>query len=727
MINLSIKYYATEEYVDAKVASAGGSSVLPEAGASQYLTTDEFGNVQWEDKLLYKGNRTVHIIHSDDATDHGEGVDYGRYSITLSLSAAGHVNPSPQSTISYPLTIYFDGEPYTVSGRALPAVFYNPTSKIVQLMLSNASKGITMGMSFDEPGEHILIIENGEDFYTKLDYGHMPDGYPTVMQNYTALTGVTARGTISDDGQIYSYDFSNLQLKHKQLYRVKFNQIDYFVTAHEIDTEHIVIGDAAIPYTTPPFYIIYDTVALKSTLYWNASGEANVLVSVVKIEDVLTPMDEKFLPETVASKEYVDEAIANIDVGTIGLTVDTELSTTSTNPVQNKVIADAMVGKKTTGTIYTINEEQVTAAVCAEVFNDYINNIASGRYAHAEGNGTQATGDNSHAEGYESIASGGNAHAEGQMTTASGFHSHTEGQISTASGAGSHAEGYQTRAEGGYSHAEGNQTTASGVGSHAEGYQTRAEGGYSHASGRGTIAHTTYEYAIGQYNVTSGCTTTIGAETSTNVRGASATVYRLKSEPTVDQTTGFFVIGEYEQISHTQIQAGDILVSSVTTGQTSYSKVTSVTSSVSSQTRYMYMPVTIVGEVVFVVGNGTSDSKRSNAHTIDWNGNGWYQGDVYVGGTNQDDGEKLAKMSDLELLANDFSTKADREHNHNDVYYTEAEIDTLLSEMASIERGGTGQTSIVDTTYVEPRYRASALVATETTPTENGVITWVYE
>ena len=211
------------------------------------------------------------------------------------------------------------------------------------------------------------------------------------------------------------------------------------------------------------------------------------------------------------------------------------------------------------------------------------------------------------------------------------------------------------------------------------------------------------------------------------MRGASATVYRLKSEPTVDQTTGFFVIGEYEQISHTQIQAGDILVSSVTTGQTSYSKVTSVTSSVSSQTRYMYMPVTIVGEVVFVVGNGTSDSKRSNAHTIDWNGNGWYQGDVYVGGTNQDDGEKLAKMSDLELLANDFSTKADREHNHNDVYYTEAEIDTLLSEMASIERGGTGQTSIVDTTYVEPRYRASALVATETTPTENGVITWVYE
>lgn len=316
MINLSIKYYATEEYVDAKVASAGGASILPKAGTSQYLTTDEFGNVQWEDKLLYKGNRTVHIIHSDDATDRGEDDDFGRYSISLSLSAAGHVNPSPASTISYPLTIYFDGEPCIVTGRVLPLVLSNPTSKIIYLALSNTNKGITMGMHFDEPGEHILIIENGEDFYTKLDYGHMPDGYPTVMQNYTALTGVTARGTISDDGQIYSYDFSNLQLEHKQLYRVKFNQIDYFATAHEIDTEHIVIGDAAIPYTTPPFCIIYDTVALKSTLYWNASGEANVPVSVVKIEDVLTPLDEKFLPETVATKAWVEALIGGIENGT---------------------------------------------------------------------------------------------------------------------------------------------------------------------------------------------------------------------------------------------------------------------------------------------------------------------------------------------------------------------------------------------------------------------------
>ena len=40
-----------------------------------------------------------------------------------------------------------------------------------------------------------------------------------------------------------------------------------------------------------------------------------------------------------------------------------------------------------------------------------------------------------------------------------------------------------------------------------------------------------------------------------------------------------------------------------------------------------------------IVGNGTDDENRSNAHTVDWNGNGWFKGEVLVGGTNQYDEE----------------------------------------------------------------------------------------
>ena len=44
-----------------------------------------------------------------------------------------------------------------------------------------------------------------------------------------------------------------------------------------------------------------------------------------------------------------------------------------------------------------------------------------------------------------------------------------------------------------------------------------------------------------------------------------------------------------------------------------------------------------------IVGNGSADDARSNAHTLDFEGNAWYAGDVYVGstsGTNKDAGSK---------------------------------------------------------------------------------------
>ena len=52
-----------------------------------------------------------------------------------------------------------------------------------------------------------------------------------------------------------------------------------------------------------------------------------------------------------------------------------------------------------------------------------------------------------------------------------------------------------------------------------------------------------------------------------------------------------------------------------------------------------------------IVGNSTS-STHSNAHTLDWNGNAWYAGDIKLGGTGQDDPlafSLLDKITALEL------------------------------------------------------------------------------
>lgn len=64
------------------------------------------------------------------------------------------------------------------------------------------------------------------------------------------------------------------------------------------------------------------------------------------------------------------------------------------------------------------------------------------------------------------------------------------------------------------------------------------------------------------------------------------------------------------------------------------------------------------GKYVFIVGNapigddGYVDGEQSsNAHTIDWNGNAWFQGEIKVGGTGQDD--QAAKVVATETYVDD--------------------------------------------------------------------------
>lgn len=77
------------------------------------------------------------------------------------------------------------------------------------------------------------------------------------------------------------------------------------------------------------------------------------------------------------------------------------------------------------------------------------------------------------------------------------------------------------------------------------------------------------------------------------------------------------------------------------------------------------------GKYVHIVGNGVGADKRSNAHTLDWEGNAWFSGDVYTGstsGTNRDEGSKKLASEDyvdnavgssvftVELVANEDGT-----------------------------------------------------------------------
>lgn len=85
----------------------------------------------------------------------------------------------------------------------------------------------------------------------------------------------------------------------------------------------------------------------------------------------------------------------------------------------------------------------------------------------------------------------------------------------------------------------------------------------------------------------------------------------------------------------------------VASGTNSHAEGTQTKASSTSQhAQGKYNIEDTAGTYAHIVGNGTNTA-RSNAHTLDWKGNGWFAGDVYVGGTSQTAGEKLAKQSEL--------------------------------------------------------------------------------
>ena len=194
---------------------------------------------------------------------------------------------------------------------------------------------------------------------------------------------------------------------------------------------------------------------------------------------------------------------------------------------------------------------------------------------------------------------------------ASGSYSHSEGYLTKASGSYSHAEGFNTNASGVYSHAEGGNTVASGEYSHSEGNHTTASGNLSHAEGSYTTASGKWSHAEGYY-------------TRASADYSHAEGYYTRASSEAQHVQGQFNIED--------------------TAKT-----------------YLH-----------IVGNGESNSKRSNAHTLDWSGNAWYKGNLKVGGTSYADASEVLTKSSIEPIENSVST-------------LESNVSTLESNISTIE------------------------------------------
>ena len=63
---------------------------------------------------------------------------------------------------------------------------------------------------------------------------------------------------------------------------------------------------------------------------------------------------------------------------------------------------------------------------------------------------------------------------------------------------------------------------------------------------------------------------------------------------------------------------------------------------------------------------------------------------------------------------------------HSDIR-TALDSKVNITDVIPVAQGGTGRSTVADTEYTVIKYRGSALVSSETNPTENGTICWTYE
>lgn len=270
----------------------------------------------------------------------------------------------------------------------------------------------------------------------------------------------------------------------------------------------------------------------------------------------------------------------------------------------------------------------------------YYSKALGNKGSHAEGEYTVATSEASHAEGYYTTAQTGiSAHAEGYQTTSAGRGSHAEGyggnfyidNTSYASGAfgdGDHAEGYYTKTgpSGQGKHAEGYYTMAdAGPGSHAEGYHTQASETGAHAEGNYTIASGYGSHAEGLWTIANGYLQ--------HVAGACNKEGTFPFPEWVAGTS--YVKGD--QVKVTTISDNVITVKG-------YECKTA--NSDNSFTASKWTETTQMKELE-IIGNGTGTGNRSNARVLDWDGNEYLGGDIYVGcEADSTGGTKIARIPD---------------------------------------------------------------------------------
>lgn len=273
------------------------------------------------------------------------------------------------------------------------------------------------------------------------------------------------------------------------------------------------------------------------------------------------------------------------------------------------------------------------------------NTIGTG--AASMGNGNKAINFGAFSAGLGNISAGVGAFTEGCMTyadflahaeglkTIAGPYAHAQNMYVEATGIGSSGEGYRVKVSGTYGHGEGQETEATASCAHSQNFKTKATAPAAHAQNNQTEASGENSDATGFKTKSKAKNSHTGGEE--NITEATAVNGFTEGYKNTNRAPRAFIAGG--QWSSTSVDAHDSLVHGIAASATApaqrvggkYPK---------SDPKYLE-----------IVGNGKSSSARSNAYTLDENGNAEFAGEVYVGSQK----DKLITVNKVQELLDNFT------------------------------------------------------------------------
>lgn len=230
-------------------------------------------------------------------------------------------------------------------------------------------------------------------------------------------------------------------------------------------------------------------------------------------------------------------------------------------------------------------------------------------------------------------------------------------KANTDKSAGSTALGVNNTATGLYSTALGNTTTASGTSSFTTGTNTLAAGSNASAFGNQSKANGANSLASGELATADG--------KSTSARGRANALNTQTIFPEWAADTEY---KKYDRVKVTTESNGETTVALYSCRLDHTSSSTFDSSKWEDVTNYM--------DFADVVGNGINSGERSNAYALDWNGNAYFRGNVYVGcDGNSAGGNMLTGGADIsqaptEATAQDLLASLTTDTSLNDIFLT---------------------------------------------------------